>query len=74
MFVKPRHFLRDGCICYTEGCPVVYSLTESYFLRRAAAYSCLRVINTCELQFVTPVLNDLLFIVIKPKAIFPPPL
>lgn len=48
MYVRqtPRHYLRDGCICYTEGRIVVYSVSESYFVCRVAAYVCLRVINT----------------------------
>jgi hypothetical protein len=39
--------LRDGCICYIEGCLVVYSVSESGFIRRVVACVCLRVINTC---------------------------
>ena len=39
------HILRDGCICYIEGCIVVYSVSESDFVRRMVAYVCLRVIN-----------------------------
>jgi hypothetical protein len=49
MFVKLRHFLRDGYICYIEGCLVVYPVSESDFVRRAVAYPRLRVTNTCEL-------------------------
>ena len=48
MFVKLRHLVRDGCICYIERCLVVYCVSESDFVRRAFAYLCLRVINTCE--------------------------
>ena len=48
MYVRQtlRHYLRDGCICYTEGCLVVYSVSKSDFVRRVVAYACLRVINT----------------------------
>jgi len=46
----PRHYLRDGCICYTEGRIVVYSVSESDFVRRVAANVCLYVINTNAVQ------------------------
>jgi len=36
------------CICYSEGCLVVYSVLESDFVRRVDAYVCLCVINICE--------------------------
>ena len=50
MYVRqtPRHYLRDGCICYTEGRIVVYSVSESDFVRRVVAYMCLRVSSTCD--------------------------
>jgi len=35
-----------GCICYIEGCLVVYSVSESDFVRRGVIYVCLRAINT----------------------------
>jgi hypothetical protein len=40
-------FKINGCICYIEGCLVVYSVTESHFVRRIVAYVSLCVINTC---------------------------
>jgi hypothetical protein len=41
------HFTRRLYI-YTEGCLVVYSVSEFDFVRRVAAYVCLCVINTCD--------------------------
>ena len=38
--------LRDGCICCSVGCIVVYSVSEYDFVRRMVVYVCLRVINT----------------------------
>jgi len=42
-----RHILRDGCICYIEGCLVVYTVSESDFVRKVVVYVCSRVIYTC---------------------------
>jgi hypothetical protein len=61
-----QQFLQDGCICYVEGCLVAYSISESDLIRRAVAYVCLHVIDTCYTQNQTHTLIDgFLYILLK---------